>query len=176
MRGRFDDTISLLYQADLMCDAFEIENSDARPSHDLQHQLAVLRQTMIYERGVKALHTNDPEISLINMKEFNKIVRNSCGNQPYGGTDQTLGVSWNELGNAYLQSNNNIDAEECYLESKRTFQALDDATQISISMPLISLGFVAWVQGRLSEANDIFSKALADREEEYGINDTTSFV
>lgn len=131
---------------------------------------------MVYERGVKALHTNDPEISLINMKEFNRIVRNSYGDKPYGGADQTLGVSWNELGNAYLQNNDGTEAENCYLKSKKSFQALDGATRITISMPLVSLGFAAWVQGRLGEADEIFSQALADREDAYGINDTTSFV
>ena len=176
MRGRFDDTIPLLYLAELMCDAFEVENSEDRSPQNLKDQLAVLRRTMIYERGVKALHTNDPEISLINMIEFNKIVRNSYGDKPCGGTDQTLGVSWNELGNAYLQNNDGIEAEKCFLESKKSFQALDGATSISISMPLINLGFAAWVQGRLGEADKIFSQALADREEAYGINDTTSFV
>ncbi|KAH8821382.1 NB-ARC and TPR domain protein [Xylogone sp. PMI_703] len=176
MRGRFDDTIPLLYQAELMCDAFEVKNSNDRSEQSLKDQLAVLRRTMIYERGVRALHTNNPEISLISMKEFNKIVRDSYKDRPDGGTDQTLGVSWNELGNAYLQNSDGIEAEKCFVESKKSFQALDGATRISISMPLINLGFAAWVQGQLAEAADIFSQALADREEAYGIDDTISFV
>ncbi|KAH8704099.1 hypothetical protein BGW36DRAFT_444704 [Talaromyces proteolyticus] len=175
MWGRFDDTIPLLYLAELMCDAFGDGNQNDRSPEDLRDQLAVLYRTIIYERGVRALHTNDPEQSLLNMKKFSQIVRNSYQDKP-GGTNQTLGVSWNELGNAYLQNNDAMKAEGCFFESKCSLEALDGATQISISMPLINLGFAAWVQGRLGEADEIFSQALADREKAYGANDKISFV
>lgn len=109
------------------------------------------------------------------MKKFNQLVRDSYQDKPRG-TDQTLGVSWNELGNAYLQNNDSIKAENCFLESKWPFEALDGATRISISMPLINLGFAALVQDREDKADEIFSQALADREKEYGSNDKISFV
>ena len=175
MWGRFDDTIPLLFQAELMCDAFEDGNEEDPSVKNLKYQLVVLNRTIIYERGVRALHTNDPEGALLNMKKFNQLVRDSYQHKP-SGTDQTLGVSWNEIGNAYLQNNDSIEAERCFLNSKEAFEALDRATRISISMPLINLGFAALAQGRKGEADEIFSRALADREKEYGIDDKVSFV
>lgn len=174
MWGRFDDTIPLLYLAELMCDALGDGNEDP-VTHDLNNQMVILYRTIIYERGVRALHTNNPEEALLNMKKFNQLVRDTYQDKP-PGTDQTLGVSWNELGNAYLQNNDSIKAENCFLNSKRAFEALDGATRISISMPLINLGFAALIQGRESEADDIFSQALSDREKQYGSNDKVSFV
>lgn len=176
MWGLFDDTIPLLYLAESMCDAFgEGNEEEDPPTQNLKDQLVVLCRTIIYERGVRALHTNDPEGALLNMKKFNQLVRSSYQDKP-PGTDQTLGVSWNELGNAYLQNNNSIEAESCFLSSKEAFEALEGATRISISMPLINLGFAALAQGRKGEADEIFSQALADREKEYGSNDKISFV
>lgn len=175
MWGRFDDTIPLLYLAELMCDALADGNEDGPPTQDLNNQLVVLNRTIIYERGVRALHTNDPEGALLNMKKFNQLVRDNYQDKP-NSTDQTLGVSWNELGNAYLQNNDSINAKRCFLESKSSFEALDGATRISISMPQINLGFAALIQGREDEADEIFSHALADREKEYGSNDKISFV
>lgn len=175
MWGRFDDTIPLLYLAESMCDAFGDGNEEDPSTQDLNEQLVVLYRTIIYERGVRALHTNDPEGALLNMKKFNQLVRDSYQHRP-PSTDQTLGVSWNELGNAYIQNDNAIEAERCFLNSKEAFQALDGATRISISMPLINLSFAALARGREGEADEIFSQALADREKEYGRDDKISFV
>lgn len=176
MRGRFDETIPLLYLAEVLCDSLEKSSSRDTSIQDLNDQLAILRRTMIYERGVRALHTNEAKISLINMKAFSKTVRESYKDRIPGGKDQTLGVSWNELGNAFLQNNDGLEAERCYLESKKCLGALEGATRISISMPLINLGFSSWIQGRLGEADETFCQALKDRENEYGINDRVSFV
>ena len=177
MRGRFEETIPLLYLAEIMCDSLEKERPrDISAQYLLNDQLAVLRRTMTYERGVRALHINEPEISLINMKAFNKAVRESYKDVIPGGKDQTLGVSWNELGNAFLQNNDGLEAEKCYLESKNCLGALEGATHISVSMPLINLGFASWIQGRLGEADEAFCQALKDRENEYGIDDKVSFV
>ncbi|OKL62070.1 hypothetical protein UA08_02958 [Talaromyces atroroseus] len=176
MWGRFDDTIPLLFLAELLCDALGDENQDASSPQDLIDQLAICRRTIIYERGVQALHTNNPQISLLNMKKFGELVRDSYKEKPSGGTDQTVGVSWNELGNAYFQNNDTIEAEKCFLKSKSFFESMEDATSISISMPLINLGFAALAQGRLNEAEMIFSQALTDREKEYGRDDKISFV
>jgi hypothetical protein len=93
MWGRFDDTIPLLYLAELMCDALADENEDGPATQHLNDQLVVLYRTIIYERGVRALHTNDPEGALLNMEKFNQLVRDSYQDKSRG-TDQTLGVSW----------------------------------------------------------------------------------
>lgn len=77
MWGRFDDTIPLLYLAESMCDAFGDENQEDPSTQNLNDQLVVLYRTIIYERGVRALHTNDPEGALLNMKKFNQLVRGS---------------------------------------------------------------------------------------------------
>jgi hypothetical protein len=75
-----------------MCDAFEVENLTNYSLKSLKDELALLRRTIIYKR-VKALYTNDLEISLINIKEFNNIVLSSYRDKPCSSTDQTLRVS-----------------------------------------------------------------------------------
>lgn len=176
MRGQFDDTIPLLYLAELMCDALNKKSPEDASTQDLNGQLDDLRRQIIYHRGVRGLHVNQPAIALFNMKSFSKMVRDKYGDTKPGGTDQTLGVSWNELGNAMLQNGDGSEAERCFLESKKYLGALDGATRISITMPLINLGFAYWIQGRLGEADAVFYQALQDREREYGIDDKTSFV
>ena len=67
-------------------------------------------------------------------------------------------------------------AEEYYLKSIKALEALDGAREISISMPLINLGFALWLKQSLKEADETFQKAFDDRKAEYGIDDRTSFA
>lgn len=51
MWGRFDDTIPLLYLAELLCDALADGNEDDPSAQDLNDQLAVLYRTIIMSVG-----------------------------------------------------------------------------------------------------------------------------
>lgn len=71
---------------------------------------------------------------------FIDMLKNKIGNAPRG-KDQSLGVTWNELGCAWLQNENPNEAVPCFKNSINAPRALEGATKISISMPLINIAF-----------------------------------
>jgi tetratricopeptide (TPR) repeat protein len=177
MHADYAEAPQLLDMAEFMCQALHSGSSETDSSDpELKEQLGTLRRLSYLHRGVHALHTNQPEVSLAKLKVFIDMLRERLDEAPSRGTDQSLGVAWNELGNAILQNNDGKWAEECFLKSIDALSALDGATAITISMPLINIGFTYWVQGRLTDAAATFQRALEDREKEYGVNDKTSFV
>lgn len=92
------------------------------------------------------------------------------------GKDQSLGVAWNKLGCARLRNENPDEAEPCFQKSIDALGALEGASRISISMPLINIASAHWLQEKLDKAASTFEEALDVREREYGVNDRTSFV
>lgn len=177
MRADFMETPNLLEMGESMCEALQKGNEEAHiTDSELNEQLQTLRRVVYFHRGSLFLHTNKPGESLTNLREFNNMLRERFGDTVSSGKDLSLGVSWNELGNAILQNNDGKGAQECYIKSIDALAALDGATRISITMPLINLGFAYWVQGRLDEAAATFQGALEDREKEYGADDKGSFV
>ena len=118
IRGRFEKSIPFLYLAELQLDIGPALFS----SNDLLGAVPELRRLIIYERSVKSLHTNDAEASLFNMKTFGSNVREKKYKDVPLGKYQMLGVSWNELGNAYLQNHNVVEAERCYQNLKDCFR------------------------------------------------------
>ncbi len=141
----------------------------------LNDQFENLLRRFHHHRGELSLHTNQPKLSLSSYNTFIQMLREQVGDQPRG-KDQSLGVAWNELGCAYLQNDTPLDAGECFKKSIDPLGALEGATRISISMPLINLAFAYWLEGRFEDAASTFQDALVDREKEYGLNDETSFV
>lgn len=165
MRARYAETTPLLEWAHKMCEALQRGLPlDPAPDPDLVKRLQRLRRRIFFYRGARAMHTNEPKASLENLEEYNVLVRVDYGEVVIGGHDPTLGVAWNELGNANLQNNDVKRAEECFHKSIEALQNLDGATAITIAKPLISLGFAYWCQDRLFEAEATFKKALEDRE------------
>jgi tetratricopeptide (TPR) repeat protein len=93
-----------------------------------------------------------------------------------GGNDLSLGIAWNELGDAYLQNNLYDESEDCFRKSIDALRAFSGSTKISINMPLINLAFCHWLQWRLDEPGSVFAEALEDREKEYGVDGKTSLM
>lgn len=164
-----------------MCEALRIHNTFAisRTPEELKlaQELKVLLRLFHHHWGVIGLHTNRPKESLSHFQEFTEMLRQELGtDKPVAGKDQSLGVAWNELGNAYLQNEAHAEAEDCFLKSIDALRTLSKSTELSISMPLINLAFCHWIQGHLEESSAEFAQALTAREKEYGSNDKTSFV
>jgi tetratricopeptide (TPR) repeat protein len=163
--------------AQSMCEP--IQNSLAahggEAQSDLKEQVERLLRMFHHHRGELSLHTNQPRISLSSYRTFIKMLNAKLGDAPCG-KDQSLGVAWDELGCAWLQSDKPGEAEPCFQKSIEALGALEGATRISISLPLINIAFAYWLQGRLEEAASTFQEALEDREREFGVNDWTSFV
>ena len=177
MRSNFMVTQPLLNMARTMCEALHSQSLESESSSpELIEELHTLLRLYRHHQGVLGLHTNQPSVSLKNLQIFRAMLEHKLREMPSEGTDQSLGVCWNELGNAVLQNNDMKKAEEYFKKSIAVLGALDNATEITISMPLINLGFTYWVQGRLSDAAATFQRALEDRENKYGVDDQTSFV
>jgi len=176
MRADYSDTLPLIEMAEGLCKPLQVNREglseqDSAVQQELEEQLRMIH----FHRGALAHHTNEPKMALTNYKTFNRLLREQLGETP----DQRLGVALNELGVAYLQNNNAAKAEKCLRESITILETVTDATENtpnSISMPMINLGFVLWVQGRQDEAAAVFERTLAAREEAYGVNDTKSFA
>ena len=125
-----------------------------------------------FHRAAFAHHTNQPHMSLSNAQHFVRSLEAQNG----GAQDEPLGYALNELGVSYLQNDNADEAERCLQRSTAIFEASLDTSANTRSMPLINLGFVFWLQGRLQEASAVFESTLAGRESEYGPDDTKSFA
>jgi tetratricopeptide (TPR) repeat protein len=177
MISRFADAYTLLDLAQKLGTHLQegSGNGQGDDNPGLRDQLDSLVRTSYHHRGVVALHANQPDLSLSNHKKFTQMVRDKFGDN-LRGKDRSLGVAWNELGNAYLQNKEWAEGIKCFEKSIFALQNLDGATDISVSMPLINLAFGFWLEGRLDEAASTFQRALSDREREYGVDDKTSFV
>jgi hypothetical protein len=172
MRSRFTETTPLLDMAESIQKCIHVP---ADPDPKVKLDFERLQRIYEHHRGTFALHTNDPKKSLAHLEKFTSMTSKLLGDCP-SGTDQSMGVGWNELGNAYLQNDNVDKAAEYFLKSIKALEALDGAREISISMPLINLGFAQWLKGSLEEAEATFMKAYEVRKREYGIEDKTSFA
>lgn len=177
MQSRFEETRRLIDMGTAMCEALMTDTNRFHPSNQaLNDELEVLFRISYHHRGAVALYTNRSDVSLPNMRKFTDLLRGKHNGDLAHGTDQSLGVAWNVLGNAFLQNGNTNEAEACFLHSIAALRALGGSDESSISMPLINLGFAYWLANKLEEALETFEKALRDREEKLGKDDTTSFV
>jgi len=179
MRGdNYLEVTPLLEMARAMCDVLlKGEKGTTLEDKRLSDLLETFLRLLHHHYGVIGLHTNNPRQSLYHFKAFTDMLRTKFGaDRPAGGTDQSLGVAWNELGNAYLQNGLLSEAEDSFRKSIEALRCLSGSTEISISMPLINLAFCFWLQGRLRDAESTFNESLSAREMEYGVDDTTSFV
>jgi tetratricopeptide (TPR) repeat protein len=179
MRGdNYLEVTPLLEMARTMCDALcKGEKGTRMEDKILNDFLETFLLLFHHHYGVLELHTNNPQQSLYHCKAFTEGLRAKFGaDRPVGGTDQSLGKAWNELGNAYLQNGSLSEAEDSFRKSIEALRCLSHSTAISINMPLINLAFCFWLQGRLQDAESTFNGALSARETVYGVDDTTSLM
>ena len=100
---------------------------------NLNDQFENLLRRFHHHRGELSLHTNQPKLSLSSYNTFIQMLREQVGDQPRG-KDQSLGVAWNELRCAYLQSDTPLDAEECFKKSIDSLGALEGATRRDLAL------------------------------------------
>lgn len=66
--------------------------------------------------------------------------------------------------------------EECFRRSIEEMERLEDFERYQISLPLVNLAYCYSLSGRYTEAEELFLEGLADRIEQFGQDDTESFM
>ncbi|KAF2133133.1 hypothetical protein P153DRAFT_353544 [Dothidotthia symphoricarpi CBS 119687] len=138
---------------------------------DIENILAEIH----HNRGVMANEINRPTESLEYLSKFHAMMMNDLGNRR-PGTDMRLALSFNELGCAYMLRNDYSRAEKCFERSISSMEQLDNYERWQVSLPGVNLGVVYWLTERYTEALEVLSQGLRDREKKFGSNDQESFI
>lgn len=173
MQSKFDETLKLLNVADRMLLTFAKTHEPTNGA--VEKRRKDLSAIFEHHFGVLALHTNKPPDSLRHLKAHRDMLEDNYPEE-YLIKDSRWGVAWNELGNAYLQNQRAITAEECFRKSINVLNSLESTTTNTLSMPQINLAFALWLQNRLEEAEEEFVAVLEQRAYAYGEDDTVSFA
>lgn len=178
-RGNSADSIFFNNMAQSICDSFklrileepELAEGTSVTLSGLNYSLAEI----LHNRGCIALEINEPSDALHYHKLFNaRMIKQLSGEA--GREDIRLGISWNELGNAYMLNDDWVTGEECFLKSITEMGRLTSHTKSTVSLPLANLGLSYWLQKKLDLAEDVLFKGLEERIAEFGEDDKGSFI
>ena len=128
-----------------------------------------------HHSGCAATVTNKATDALSRFQAYNSMMVaevNAGSNSKTSG----LAVSWNELGVAYMMNRRWQEGRDCFLRSIDITMTLVNFKKTMISFPTVNLGLAYWLTNRYSEAVQILSEGLADREAAFGIDDRVSFM
>jgi tetratricopeptide (TPR) repeat protein len=152
------------------------EHSDAFSNHGVTHaELDYTLAELYHNRGCIASAANDAVEAMKNLKSFYDMMQKELGDTTQR-TDMRLGRACNELGVAYMLKEDLVTADTYFLRSIDLLKELDNFEPVSLSLPLVNLGYAYWLQGRLTEAAAVLKKGVSDREAKYGENDRISFM
>jgi tetratricopeptide (TPR) repeat protein len=158
------------------CEALRLRLSQTQGEdnyEELKHQLSLLLGEIHYNSGCIATETNKPRDALSHFEVLNQMLHEELGPD---STDIRLAISWNELGNGRMMNKQWDDAIVCFEKSIEIQRRQLDLTKISLSFPLVNLGFAYWILGQLEQAEKVCQEALLDRQAAYGIDDGKSFM
>jgi tetratricopeptide (TPR) repeat protein len=174
-RGNSIESTKYLETAMDIYETLQTRSKDGPQNEDINNTIKKMVAEIHHDLGCIATETNQPIAALDHFTAFNKARIEFADGKPQT-KDMSLGVSWNELGNAYMMNEQWNSAADCFLRSMEILKQLESFKKVDLSFPQINLGFSYWLQGRLDEADQILSDILAAREEAYGINDRESFM
>ncbi|KPI37323.1 uncharacterized protein AB675_1583 [Cyphellophora attinorum] len=101
------------------------------------------------------------------------MTRNSTFGVPVD--DYPTAIAQNELGVAKAFNGDLEGAEKEFLLSIKTYQQNPNYEDVWLGWPMPNLGFIYWLQGRLTEARQILEEVLDIFRLAYGVDDVTSF-
>jgi len=178
-RGRPIESNLFNNMAQSICESLKFrlyEHGDAFSDQDITHaELDYTLAELYHNRGCIASEANDAVGAMKNFTIFHDMMCKELGGETQC-KDMRLGLACNELGNAYMLKDDWVQGEKYFLQSIELLCQLDDYEPVSISLPLVNLGYAYWLQGRLEEATRVLEKGVADREAKYGIEDRISFM
>jgi hypothetical protein len=176
-RGEAEDGLELFEISQRICDKL-IQFLDEEPTlskvvtvKDVHRVLA----EMFHNRGCIYAEMNKPLESLDCQLRFKDMMETELSElKPV--TDMRLSIAYNQLGVAYM-INDDWDKGEEYLRlSMKEMKTLETFEGYMISLPLVNLGLIHWMNKRYTEAEEILQEGLASRMAKFGLNDTESFM
>ncbi|KAK9776213.1 putative NB-ARC domain-containing protein [Seiridium cardinale] len=127
-----------------------------------------------HNHGCISAEINQPEKALQYQLIFNHMMLKELKDGP--GADMRLGMSFNELGVAYMINDDWVKGQRCFELSAEEMKRVDNFKPYKISLPLVNLAYCHCLNRRYEEAEKLFMEGLADRVEEFGENDRESFI
>ena len=178
-RGNSADAILFNNMAQSICDSYKLRMiEEPELAVESSITLAGLNYSLaeiLHNRGCIALEINEPSDALHYHKLFNtRMVKQLSG--AAGEADMRLGISWNELGNAYMLNDEWTTGESCFLKSIEQIKRLRTYTKSIVSLPLANLGLSYWLQGKFDLAADVLLTGLKERADEFGEDEKGSFI
>ncbi|KAL9623533.1 MAG: hypothetical protein Q9160_002214 [Pyrenula sp. 1 TL-2023] len=178
-RGNSADAILFNNMAQSICESLKlrlIEHPELLSKGTVTlERLSHTLSEITHSRGCTALEINEPEDALKYHKLFNDMMLKEFSSTP-PKNDIRLAKSWNELGNAYMLSQNWAKGEESFVKSIEEMRKLDNFREVLVSLPVVNLGQAHWLQNKHDEAEATLLKGLRDREAEFGVDDRISFA
>ncbi|XDG08250.1 hypothetical protein ABKA04_007865 [Annulohypoxylon sp. FPYF3050] len=142
-------------------------------NHITQFDTRDLESDIRYTIGAAANETNNAELCIEHTKKFLDI-RLAIA-QETGQVDERLARSHNQMGIAWMMTQEYDKAEKAFQMSAQEYEKIPQYTKDKRSLALANLGLAYWLEGKLDQANEVLELGLKDREELYGYMDSHSF-
>jgi ABC-type dipeptide/oligopeptide/nickel transport system ATPase subunit len=176
-RGDGQDGLQLFEISERICTKL-IEFLDEDPniskvvtSKDVRRVLA----EMHHNRGCIYAEMNKPQESLDCQLIFKDMMEEELSEIP-PSNDMRLSIAYNQLGVSYMINDDWERGEEYLRLSIQEMKRLSIYEGYMISLPLVNLGLIHWMNKRYTEAEEILQEGLAFRMVKFGRNDTESFM
>ncbi|KAE9984204.1 Glutamine synthetase [Venturia inaequalis] len=127
-----------------------------------------------HNHGCINAEMNRPQDALRHQLIFNNMMQKELAGKQ--GSDMRLAMSYNELGVAHMINESWVEGEDCFKMSIQEMKLLDNYKKYKISLPLVNLASCHYLNGDYVKAEELLLEGLADRVEEFGIDDRESFI
>lgn len=143
-----------------------------------------------HNHGCINAEMNRPKDALRHQLIFNTMMQKELSGER--GSDMRLAMSYNELGVAYMINDSEFafdfnrnsalrpsdwaEGEDCFKMSILEMKRLDNYKKYKISLPLVNLASCHYLNGDYAQAEKLLLEGLADRREEFGVDDRESFM
>ncbi|CZR65067.1 uncharacterized protein PAC_14967 [Phialocephala subalpina] len=134
-----------------------------------------LLSEIYYSRGADASEVNEPERCMEYTTKFWKLRLKHAETSLKGQRDLRLGMSYNQMGVAYLMNRDYESAVGVLKKAFEVYASLDDPAPIKATLPAANMGLAYWFLRRYDEAYTVLIGILREREKVFGKNDKESF-
>ncbi|KAI9775352.1 MAG: hypothetical protein M1839_001268 [Geoglossum umbratile] len=134
-----------------------------------------LLSDVFYSRGADASEVNEPVRCMEYTSRFWKLRLKHAETSPKGRKDIRLGMSYNQMGVAYMMARDYESAVGVLEQAFEVYASVENSTPIMATLPAANMGLACWFLGRYDEAYKALINILRERERVFGVNDSESF-